>query len=57
MNDREADAVTNADHEKPHAESPAWTGEALIDAIQPSPHRDIDIEPPPGPMPVRDMIL
>jgi prevent-host-death family protein len=33
------------------------TGQALIDAMQASPHRDIDIEPPRMPMPVRDVIL
>lgn len=33
------------------------TGQALIDAMQASPHRDIEIEPQRMPMPVRDMIL
>ena len=33
------------------------TGQALIDAIQASPHRDIDIEPSRTPMPVRDASL
>ncbi len=33
------------------------TGEALIAAMQASPHRDIDIEPVREPMPVRDVIL
>lgn len=33
------------------------TGQALIDAIQASPYRDIEIEPPRMPMPVRDVDL
>jgi prevent-host-death family protein len=33
------------------------TGEALIAALQASPHREIDIAPPRGAMPVRDVIL
>ena len=33
------------------------TGEALIAALQASPHRDIDIEPARGSFPVRDVIL
>jgi len=33
------------------------TGQALIEALQASPHRDIDIEPQRGPMPVRDVSL
>jgi prevent-host-death family protein len=33
------------------------TGQALIDAMQASPHRDIDIEPPRAPMPVREASL
>jgi hypothetical protein len=33
------------------------TGRALVDAIQSSPHRDIDIEAPRMPMPVRDVAL
>ena len=33
------------------------TGEALIAAMQSSPHRDIDIEPSRAAMPVRDVIL
>ena len=33
------------------------TGEALIAAMQASPHRDIDIEPERAPLPVRDVIL
>jgi prevent-host-death family protein len=33
------------------------TGEALIAAMQASPHRDIDIEPGRTPMPVRDVSL
>lgn len=33
------------------------TGQALIDALQASPHRDIDIAPPRAPMPVRDVNL
>lgn len=32
-------------------------GEALVAALQASPHRDIDIEPPRAPMPVRDVEL
>src|SRR5580698_9188395 len=31
------------------------TGEALITAMQASPHRDIDIEPSRAPMPVREV--
>ena len=33
------------------------TGQALIDALQASPCRDIEIEPLRAPMPVRDVIL
>src|SRR5580692_5986210 len=33
------------------------TGEALITAMQASPHRDIDIEPRRTPMPVREVVL
>lgn len=33
------------------------TGRALVDALQASPHRDIDIEPPRRPLPVRDVSL
>jgi hypothetical protein len=33
------------------------TGQALIEALQASPHRDIDIEPQRVPMPVRDVSL
>ena len=33
------------------------TGRALVDALQASPHRDIEIEPPRGPLPVRDVSL
>ena len=33
------------------------TGRALIDAMQASPHRDVDIEPRRGPLPVRDVSL
>jgi prevent-host-death family protein len=33
------------------------TGEALIAAMQASPHRDIDIEPRSAPMPVRNVAL
>ena len=33
------------------------TGRALIDALQSSPYRDLDIEPARGPMPVRDVKL
>lgn len=33
------------------------TGQALIDAIQASPHRDLEIEPKRGTMPVRDVLL
>ena len=33
------------------------TGQALIEAMQASPHRDIDIEPKRGTMPVRDVSL
>jgi prevent-host-death family protein len=33
------------------------TGEALIAAMQASPHRDIDIEPKRTPMPVREIFL
>jgi prevent-host-death family protein len=33
------------------------TGKALIDALQASPHRDIDIEPRRGPLPIRDVSL
>jgi len=31
------------------------TGEALVAALQASPHRDVDIEPRRDPMPVRDV--
>jgi prevent-host-death family protein len=33
------------------------TGQALIEAMQASPHREIDIEPQRLPMPVRDVLL
>ena len=33
------------------------TGQALIDALQSSPHRKINLEPRRGPMPVRDIGL
>jgi prevent-host-death family protein len=33
------------------------TGQALVEAMQASPHRDIDIEPKRGTMPVRDVSL
>src|ERR1700692_1345893 len=33
------------------------TGQALITAMQASPHRDIEIEPKRAPMPVREVIL
>jgi prevent-host-death family protein len=33
------------------------TGQALVDAMQASPHRDIDIEPKRSPQPVRDVSL
>jgi len=33
------------------------TGQALIDALQASPYRDIEIEPARGPLPVRDVVL
>jgi prevent-host-death family protein len=33
------------------------TGAALVEAMQASPHRDIDIEPARAPMPVRDVTL
>lgn len=33
------------------------TGKALIEAMQASPHREIDIEPTRGPLPVREVSL
>ena len=33
------------------------TGQALVDAMQASPHKDIDIAPTRGPLPVRDVVL
>jgi hypothetical protein len=33
------------------------TGRALIDAIQLSPHREIELDPGRAPMPVRDVAL
>jgi prevent-host-death family protein len=33
------------------------TGQALVEAMQASPHRDIDIEPKRGIMPIRDVSL
>ncbi len=33
------------------------TGQALIEAMQASPHRDIHLEPRRGPMPIRDVSL
>ena len=33
------------------------TGQALIDALQASPHRDIELAPPRAAMPVRDVVL
>jgi|SRR5580658_88912 prevent-host-death family protein len=35
----------------------SMTGQALIDALQASPHRDIDIEPARAAMPVREVVL
>lgn len=35
----------------------ASTGQDLIDALQASPHREVDIEPGRGAMPVRDVTL
>jgi Arc/MetJ-type ribon-helix-helix transcriptional regulator len=35
----------------------ARTGAALIAAMQASPHKEIEIEPSRGPMPVRDVCL
>jgi len=35
----------------------ARTGQALVDAIQASPHREIEIEVRRAPMPVRDVTL
>ena len=35
----------------------AATGQALIDALQASPHRDVEIDPGRGAMPVRDVSL
>jgi hypothetical protein len=37
--------------------SPKPGGEALIAAIQASPHREIEIEPERAPMPVREVFL
>lgn len=31
------------------------SGQALIDAMQSCPHKDVDLEPPRYPMPVRDV--
>ena len=33
------------------------TGQALIDALQASPHRDLEIEPARAALPVRDVVL
>jgi prevent-host-death family protein len=33
------------------------TGKALVDAMQAAPHREVDIEPPRGPLPVREVFL
>ena len=33
------------------------TGQALITAMQASPHRDIDLEPKRAPLPVREVVL
>lgn len=33
------------------------TGHRLVDALQASPHRDVDIDVPKAPMPVRDVAL
>lgn len=35
----------------------AATGQALIDVMQSSPHRDVELAPKRGPMPVRDVGL
>ena len=35
----------------------SMTGKALIEAMQASPHRDVEIEPKRGAMPVRDVSL
>lgn len=47
------DAVVVVDAEEFHRLEGARTGQALIDALQASPHREIDIEPRGSPMPVR----
>lgn len=33
------------------------TGQALIEALQSSPHRDVDLAPARAPAPVRDVVL
>jgi prevent-host-death family protein len=35
----------------------AETGRSLLEALQASPHRDVEIEPPRSPLPVRGVVL
>lgn len=52
------DAVVVVDADAYRRLTGARTGQLLVDALQASPHQDIDIEPPRGiEMPVRDVEL
>ena len=51
------DAVVVVDADEFHRLKGERTGQALIDALQASPHREIDIEPGRSPMPVRAIKL
>ena len=51
------DAVVVVDADEFRRLQGARTGQLLIDAIQASPHRDVEIDPPRSKMPVRDVAL
>ena len=51
------DAVVVVDAETFHRLRGERTGQLLIDALQSSPHRHIDLEPDRSAMPVRDVVL
>jgi hypothetical protein len=56
-------SVTRSENSTPHTPPPSRhdednpTGQALVAAMQASPHKDIDIEPTRCPLPVRDVVL
>jgi hypothetical protein len=54
---RGQDAVVVMSVENFRRLSPEKTGAALVAAMQASPHKEIDLTPSRGPMPVRDVVL